>query len=82
MHEKILCQWIQNFRSLIDHRLSGFDFFIPHSPSTQAYFGGRKYFFRTGSLHFLDFFVKNHLLVQFKIEFIQFLLTAQKSPFK
>jgi hypothetical protein len=79
---KNLCQWIEKFHSLIGHSPSGFDFFTPHSPSTQADFAVQNYFFRTAALHFWDFLVKNHPIVQFKTELIQFLPTTQKPPFK
>jgi hypothetical protein len=62
--------------------LGFFDFFASSSPSTQADFAVQNYFFRTAALHFWDFLVKNHPIVQFKTELIQFLSTTQKPPFK
>jgi hypothetical protein len=51
----------------------GFDFLASSSPSTQADFDVRKYFFRTGVLRFLDFLAKNHPIIQLKVEFVQLL---------
>jgi len=83
---------VQSLEGLVESRLAFeagklialvfYDFYSSNPPSTQADFVVRNYFFRTAALHFWDFLVKNHPIVQFKAEFIQFLPTTQKSPFK
>jgi hypothetical protein len=58
-----------------------FDFLASSSPSIQDDFDVRKYFFRTGASHFLDFLAKNHPIIQFKVEFVQLSTKRPKSFF-
>jgi hypothetical protein len=51
----------------------GFDLLASSSPSIQADFDARKYFFRTVAPRFLDFSAKNHPIIQFKVGFVQLL---------
>jgi hypothetical protein len=60
----------------------GFDFLASSSPSIQADFDVRKYFFRTGAPCFLDFSAKNHPIIQYKVGFVQLLLKIKKVLFK